>query len=503
MTTLSLELRDPLLAGNATIGDYTVPFRRTWRRSIARVCGFKLGSVDLTTADLPVEAMGEMFTYGLLREIREQGGGQLTWQGFITAMEWQHRGDTFTIDIGPVANAQRALFRRVFDSLLANGSAESGAWTVYNGATVTQSTDWVMDGLYSCKIVAPAPAAIRGARISGAGYALTVVAGQAYSAGVNLNVQSGSWRVSINRADNDQSLAYFSTNGAPGLFTVSLTIEKTNGYAGTVDFRITSEGAVGTVYADGAYFKVADLDADTGWQTDKVSIGTYGRKEEIDLWGGLSYQAANGRIASQLIDRAWAQPDVVTQGSTRTIAVNPSEDRLSITFGGYWTTLNWRYGPRQTSGASSAQVQALVGLQNQYLVPGIIEANATAFAIDDATPQRLGDVLKEIADAGEDVGSKWSIGVYGDRKLNYEKVEAALAYQIQAGHLLNVSGGAMEPWLARPGWAEVLDMPISAASISGHVQHNPRWRYLEEIEMMPPDDQHSDWWLNYSREAMV
>ena len=497
---ISLGLFDPLPTGNQPLGDYTKPFKATWRRSIARICGFKIGSVSATTKDLSVAEMAELFEYGLLRELREQGGGRLTWQGVITAMDWQHKGDTYTIDLNNMANAQRAIYRRVFDSLLADGSAESGAWTVYNGATVTQSTDWLTDGLYSCKIVV-ADTTIRGARISGAGYALTIVAGQAYAAGVSLYVPGGgSWRVSINRADNDQSLAYFSTNGTPGHYTVSLTIDKTNAYAGGVDFRITSESSAGTIYADNAYFKPADLDADTGWQIDPESIKVYGRKELIDLWGGLSYQAANARVASDLLANGWPQPDVATQGSTRMIATDPTEDKLDITFAGYWTTLNWLYGQRLTSGQSGSQVATLAALQSQYIVPGIIEANATTFAIDDATPQRLGDILKEIADAGEDTGSKWAVGVYEDRHLNYERVAAELSYYLQGGHLLNVSGGEIEPWLARPGWAEVLDLPISAASISGHVQHNPRWRYLEEVEMMPPDDQHADWWLNYSRE---
>lgn len=498
MSQISLNLFQSLLAGNAPLGDYTTLLGPTWRRSIARRGGFKIGTVNLTVKDLTPGEMGDFFRFGLLREIREIGGGAQTWQGIITRMEWTHRGDVFSMDLANMYNARRALYRRLFDNLLTNGSAESGAWSAYNSATVTQSTEWIADGNYSCKIVV-ADAVKRGAFIQ---TGIAISAEVVYQFAARMNITSGSWAVEAYRSDNDGRLARFDSAGQSGDVIATFTIPVTNTYAGNIYIRVSSIPAAGagTCYVDGAVFKLADMPADTGWKTDTRSIALYGRREWIDLWGGISYQAANARIESDLALSAWPQPDIPTSGVTRKVAVDPNEDRLTIVFAGYWTTLNWLHTLSTVSGTASALVTALAGYQSTYIASTSIATNTLQFAIEDSNPLRLGDVLKEICDSGDASDGLWSIGVYANRQLSYQSVPAELTYHLSGGRLLHVASGEIEPWLARPGWAQVDDMPVGPRPVSGLDRNDPRWRYLEEIEMRPPDSSHSDYWLAYSRE---
>jgi hypothetical protein len=174
---------------------------------------------------------------------------------------------------------------------------------------------------------------------------------------------------------------------------------------------------------------------------------------------------------------------------------------LNLVFGGYWLTLNWLYTQLTAPAAASDLVRTLVARQTDYLTAGAIATNTLSYSVEDSSPLRIGDVLAEIAASGDAAGGKWSVGVYGNRRLNYQPVPATLSYHLRGGHLYRVAGTDIEPWLARPGWAEVDEMPIGPGPTS-QARNNPRWRYLEEIEMMPPDNAHADYWLTYKREAL-
>ena len=96
-----------------------------------------------------------------------------------------------------------------------------------------------------------------------------------------MNLVNGSWRVSANRADNDASLAHFSTHGgAAGDYTVSMTIPATNTYTGNVDLRITAEsGGTTQIYGDGFSFRQTPIpNVNTGWYQDNQAIAVWGRK---------------------------------------------------------------------------------------------------------------------------------------------------------------------------------------------------------------------------------
>lgn len=488
MSLVSLNLYDPLLYGNGPLGNYTALFEKTWRRSIRRRGGFYLGTVELTQEDLTRAEMDEFFRYRLMAEIREVGGGQETWRGALMKMEYQRGPQLMTIDMTRLSNAVRVLYTRIFPNLLTNGSGESSAWTVCTGvggttgaATVTQSTTWHTDGDYSIKIVSPS--AIEGAWVQ---QITTIVANQAYVITGNLNVVSGSWRVSCNRLDDDQSLCFFSTRGGgAGDYTVNMLIPATNTYAGNVDLRITSEAIAGTIYADGFNFSIAPIpNVQTGWYSDTQSIAVYGRKETTLLEIGKTTAAANAEAQSYLNRWGWPHPFPPNNYTTREEGQTAS-DRLTLTFAGYWAMLNWRNVPLSiSSSTSSTLIQSLVNLQSTYVVNGSIETNATSYKIDNRGTLLAGDTIKDICGDGKAGGQLYEVGVYENRLFRYLSVPAELTYHLRGGDLYSVSDSLYEPWLARPGYALWQDLPLGPGTLA-NAQDDPRWAYLEEVEMLP------------------
>lgn len=489
MSLVSLNLYDPLLYGNGGLGNYTAIFAKTWRRSIRRRGGYYIGTVDLTQAELTRKEMDEFFRYRLMAEIREVGGGQMTWQGALMKMEYTRGNQLMTIDMTRMSNAVRIIYTRIFNNLLVNGSGETGAWTACNGvggttgaATVTQDTTWRSDGTYSIKIVSPG--GIEGAWVQ---QTVTIVAGQSYVITGSLNLVSGSFRISCNRADNDQSLCFFSTRGGgAGDYTVNMLIPATNNYEGNVDLRITSEGGSGTIYADGFNFSIAPIpNVTTKWYEDARSAVVYGRKEISLLEVGKTTEAANAEAESYLNRWGWPQPYPPNNYTTRSQAESEAGDKLRLTFAGYWATLNWYNVPMSVStGTSSALIQALVNLQSSYIVTGSIEANATNYAIDNRGTLLAGDTIKDICGDGKAGGQLYEAGVYENRLFRYLSVTPDLTYHLRGGDLYSVSGALYEPWLARPGYALWQDIPLGPGTLA-NPQNDPRWTYLEEVEMLP------------------
>jgi hypothetical protein len=477
MKPYSLTLYERVTNGNALRGDVTDLLRQTWRRSIRRVGDYWLG-----TAEIKMERgdLDDFFQDGLLREIREITLGDETWRGAIVMMEYTRGGVVFVRDVTRMANAVRVTYTRIGDNVLTNGSGESGAWTAYNGATVAQDAAWSTHGTYSIRVTVD-DTAIRGATIQSG---IAVVAGQQYLIRGTLKVTSGSWRVSSNRADTDASLAFFSTGGQPGDFAFNITIPETNTYTGNVDFRITSEASAGVVNVDACVFQLGPCQAETGWYTDAESIEMFGRKETISSRSGMSTSDANAECESALLTSAW--PMVLPPRSGRTINEREAEDVIKVTFAGYWAMLNWVYTTLSGTKSKSDWVKALAALQPTFVAAVMADTNAAEFTIDDRAAQRVGDLLKNLVVSGEPGGAKYAIGVGAGRRLNYDKVAAELAYVLRGAQLCSVSGDEIEPALVRPGWMLWEAMPIVPGWISASAEHDPRWVYLEEVELMPP-----------------
>lgn len=419
----------------------------------------------------------DMFLNGLMRDVKRTSGGVVGWEGLVSSMQYTRDGIQWRRDVTEVVNSVKVLYTRIFDNILTNGSAESGAWTVYNGATVTQSTTWVSDGAYSCKIVV-ADAAIRGATIQ---TGITLEADTAYNFQIQVNAISGSWRIQINKVSDDSKVVAASTRSATGVQQFNLTIAP-NTYVGDVYVRITSEAAAGTIYADAAVLQVAPQAADTGWVQNSDSISEYGRIDSTIIEGALSSAAASARAASFLNRQSWAR---VTPPDAYSL-IDPGEDQLIVNCSGYVQTLLWKMNSLYTTASMSSIVtQLCTGLD--YVTAGIIDTNSVSYTIENRMQLSVWQILKTLVNSGDASGNRWSLGVYANRKLNYTQTTSDLAYHYRRGRLYNIAGGEMEPWLVAPGWSSLDDAPIVPGSITASRNDDIRRAFLEETEFISPN----------------
>lgn len=492
---IDLNLYGSVRAGSPHIGNVTALLRPTWRRSIRRVGGCWLGTAQFSgdRGDLD-----DWFQNGLLQELRETYLGFETWLGAIVRMEYARGGDVFVRDATTIVNAVRARYTRIGDNLLANGSGESGAWSAYNGpthVTITQDATWKTHGAYSIQIDV-SDTAIRGAIVQST---IAVEAETEYAIRAAFKVTSGSWRFSANRIDTGASLAHGSTKGKRGDIVFDLKIADTNTYAGNVNLLITSEASVGIVNVDGCVFQESPYAAETGWVTDDEAIELFGRHEEILSRQSMSLDDANGECESRVLAAAWPLATPPRSGQT---IVQPGADSITLTVAGYWAALNWIYSPLAGTRSKSAWVQALCALQADFVTAGNLEENLTDFVVDDSSgQQRVGDLLKALAAGGESGGAKWALGVGAGRELNYASVAEELSYIRQNGRLYSVTGDEIDAPLAGPGWALWADLPVGPGWLTNHAQHDPRWTYLEEVELLPPTEEYPEGSVAFNLDA--
>jgi hypothetical protein len=467
---LSLQLYDTPWSGNAPLGDVKARLGKTWRRSIRSVGGFWIGTADY---DGPLFEMRDMFLYGLGREIRETLGGLITWQGFITQLDLTLNGLTYSRNYLTLANRVQAIYSRMGDNLLTNGSAESGIWAAVGApATLLQSTAWVSDGVYSAHIVANAN---EGALIQ---TGIAIVAAQGYDVQLSAKLISGTWKLDIYRTDTNAVLGSTTTNTA-GQQVLRCSISSTNTYAGNIGVHLVSLSAAAEIYADGASLRTSPIQARTAWLANTSPQGQYGWIENALLLAGMSDDAANAHAQSYLSANAWPRtvpPDVFggkALGQT---------DGLVITFGGYAFEMRNKYTlyGGQTQNAS-VHVANLVGA-DALVTAGAIAANTMQYQIDDRAPLKNWDVIKAIILAGDTAGNRWNGGVYGGRLFNYGPASTTVDYHFRGGQLLDVSSGVVEPWNARPGMVYMDDMPAGPGGLSGFAGDDPRVFYIEEIE---------------------
>lgn len=496
MIPVNLVLRDALINGNNPRRDITNLFLPNWRRSIRRIGGFWLGTTDIDTTmtdgntQVNRDYLDDFFARNILYELREYGGGMESWRGFISKMDYTRGDRQYTMDITPCANHIRALYTRVFDNLVTNGDCESGAWAAYNSPTsVAQYNAWQTGGQYSMKIVSPG--GVTGATVDAT---VTISAGITYTITGNLRAISGSWRFGIDTAGGAKLVSY-STHAVLGDHRINISIPNSNTYNGTITVRITSEGTAGEIWADDIVVQRQSVAATTGWQSDLDAISMLGRKEDILLEASMSDEAAQAKVASQIHERAWPQTSSPPQYQTR-MDVPQGVDKLSITFTGYWAMLNWLYNRITGTAAISDHIKAILnniyvngvaydGISGSFVsvLAGTIDTNTLSYTIDTNTPYRDGDVLREMAMAGQANGlQRWSLGVYEDRLLNYNTLPPTPQYILQGNQVRYIGGGNVEPWFVRPGWVINEDMPLGAFA-SQYVEHDPRWEFIEEVEM--------------------
>jgi hypothetical protein len=489
MNYWTVTLHNSVKRGNAALWDIGDRIRKTWRRSSRAIGGYWIGTCDYTGTR---DDMLEMFLEGMAREVTESTGGMVTWQGYIAEMELTLDGIRYIRSMVNLANAVKCIYTRIGDTLLNNGGAEAGAWVAGIGgpaswtgtAIVTQSTEWVNIGTYSCKIVSPG--GVQGAWVQGSGYVIPIVAGTAYSITGIVNAISGSWRISCNRADTDAPLAVDSTRGQVGEKKISITIPTTNTYTGMVDLRITSEGSSGTIYADSFYMGTAAVPAQTGWKIDTDSMAEYGRCELALLEAAMTSNAANAKVATTLKKQAW--PKTLPPSEFTLVGADmlgESKDKLTLTVHGYCYTLANKYSLTVGTAAASNHVKALIN-EAEFVTQGGITSNALDYQIDSRAPIKHWQILMDILKAGNAEGNRWVGGVAAGRYFDYGLADNQIAYHYRGGRFYHPAGGELEPWFAEPGHLLYLDdAPIGPGQISGNLEDDPHIVFVSEVEMGP------------------
>lgn len=478
----SLILREPLKRGTMVLLDGTNRISG-WRRSIRRIGGFWSGSGVLVGPE--VELM-RLFYSGICGDLLEVDGGITTWNGFISEMTLRQGDYSQRRSMLDIANAVRIIYTSIGDNLLTNGGGESGVWTAYNGATITQSTTWRVEGTYSIRV--QAGGASQGAYVqqnvsisSLTGYALTLKS----------NLVSGTWLLSVIRTDTLAALGEIQITSV-GDATFTVNVPDTNSYSGTVHILLETVGGAGEGYFDGGVFQRAPFRAETGWYEDASSIAGFGRIESILLEAAMTSAQANARSSTVLDLRALPKIEYPEFGVQSKSPDAPRTAELSFTALGYWATLNWRYSQIIGSSTSATHVAALVAA-SEFVTAGKVAANTLSYGIDSRAPLRIGDILADIAAAGDGT-SPFSIGVYANRELIYEPLAVTAKYIRRGNQVLNASGTPIPPHHVRPGYVLIDDQPMFSEYIRAGDIADAHFHLADEVEFSAPGT------LKFSRE---
>jgi len=479
----TLDIFDP--AGNTHFGNLVTEAGDTWQHTTRRRGGNWSAAFELTRNR---DRLIELFYNGLNYLVTRRLFSQDVWSGFIAEMTLTYKRATYKRSIldtawrinaqrsaEPFANAVRVKYQRTFDSLVVNPSCESAAWAAYNGATVTRDATYVTDGSWGCKVVV-ADTAIRGATIQAA---IAVAAGRKYDVTLDVNVTAGSWRISCNRADTDESLCFWSSRGATGILPVKMEIPETNQYAGNVDFRITAEAAAGTLYADNAIFREqTQNDADTGWLLDAASIAQYGRIENIVQMQEMS--AINALALANQILRTTAWPRTQLPGRIDFGGAAATDIKLHINILGLIHSYR-QLTTLQGASTKSAVISALAPLSSRPNKIAIMP-NTEAYSVVQSagTASKIWTVMDDVARSGDVASDYWRCGVFG-RSFVYEPVSPAIEYALQNGELQRVDKSRVNPWLVQPGLIALADLPEAVKSATGRTLDVPNRALVDEV----------------------
>lgn len=488
--SIALNLFDNVESGDALImalGDGVSGKLRKWRRSIRsdprEVGGFYIGTAEFHGSR---SEMLEMYLNGMARRIVETAaGGITTWEGLIVDMDLTIDGQTYTRNLPLCANAIRCIYSSIGDNVLANGSAEAALWdAVGTPSTRERVTTWATHGTYGVHVVTDAGG--EGVLIEAG---LTITANVAYQCYVAIEIISGAWTLAVHNTANDQPIASAVTVDM-GNDVLLVRIGENNATT-AVYVRLTAAATGAEMYADAAVLQVAPTRAETEWSTDADSIAEYGRIEDVLLEAAMTDAAAAGNVLTQLAQRAWPR----TRPPVAFSVAAGQEDGLSILFAGYCETLKWLYALTAGTAGASTQVAALIA-ESGFVTAGAIESNTMSYQIEQDEPVRIYDVLMNILRAGSASGARYIGGVYAGRKFNYETASTTLDYHYRGGRLLDILGGPVDPWLARPGLARLDDAPVGPGELTSDIGDDPRNIWISEMEFIAPDA------LKFKREAL-
>jgi hypothetical protein len=231
------------------------------------------------------------------------------------------------------------------------------------------------------------------------------------------------------------------------------------------------------------YMSTVGTAAGTGWSEDTASSGLFGRRDLLESRGGMTATGATQLRDTLLSTLAWPGNRAVA-GANKPQGSKPGVDALTVIMAGFWHTLNWRYRATSKTDTASNLVTTLVGA-SEFVTAGVIETNATSMRVDCVPiPQRIGDLLKEIAAQGDSTNTPWQLGVYAGRELRYAAAPTAWQYQVLDGQICDRSGQPQEPALIEPGFwlydptGGIGGLPAGATAEGADSQI----RYVDEIE---------------------
>ncbi|RJX17549.1 MAG: hypothetical protein C4575_12970 [Desulforudis sp.] len=472
---VGLSLFDSVQNGGAFVRDVTTKIGSTWKRSIRSIGGYWLGTAEW---EGPASEMEDIFANSLMGRVQESVCGLVTWEGFLAEMELQLGRMKLTRSWTELINKVKVMYSRIGENLLANGSAESAAWAAYGTPTIReQSTAWVSHGTYSCHIATNAK--WEGCYIHDAG-GEAIAAGKSYHFQVTVKVVSGYWRVALYNMNNfSEVFDYADIPNTTDPQVIELAIADSQAW--TVGIAIYQYyGTTAEIYADGAVLQEAPSRAETSWYKNAQSIADYGTHELILSQAGMSAAAAQALAETELAKRLWPRsypPRALQDTSTKEM----EKAKLKLVVYGYVFGLTKRYSIADgEDNCSSWVTNLLTGDDN--ITAGMIQANTQQFAISAANPMRVWDMMRQIAQSGDALDSRWTLGVYEGRKLHYLQAETGIIARLRNGRFYNSAGSLIDPWLAQPGYVFLDDMPSVVGAPTTTNIDDQKIVYMEEVE---------------------
>jgi hypothetical protein len=446
----------------------TPNLQASWRRSIRDVGGYWIGTAQWEGSSAE---MLDLFQTGMLLEILETTGGMITWQGFLSEMALTYKGQRYTRSWADIANRVKVVYSLMGTNQITNNSCETTVWDAYGTPTTRAiSTTWATKGDYSAHVVTDA--ANEGVIIQAS---ISVTSGKAYQAHVTANIISGTWRLEIYNASG---VIDYSDQDTAGQAVITASIGDDNLVSGTVGLRLYCTSATGETYADAAVFQQIATRAETSWYNNTTSQAEYGTIEYIENQIGMSTAAANALAAKLLADRAWAKIKPPTQVATFD---RDTSDRLDLTFLGYSATLrNFYTDYGGTEDAASDLITGIIA-EAEFVSAASVKSNTLSYYVDDMGDWRGWDLIREITQAGDASGNRWTCGVYAGRKFYYEQASTNSVARIRNGKIVSNGGGPLEGWLAEPGLVAIDDMP-TAYDIGARAEDRLNMAWMNEVE---------------------
>lgn len=450
--------------------DVTQNISRSWKRSIRDMGGFWVGTAEWigSTAE-----MKDIFENCMMGTIKEVSGGGVTWEGFVAEMMFYYRGNNYTRSWIDLANKVKVVYSKMGNNLITYNSNEvvANLWAAYGSpSTRERSSVWATKGSYSIHVVTDA--ADEGVTIQSS---ISVTAGKQYQAHVTINIISGVWRLEIY---NSSGIIDYMDQEETGQSVIYVGILPEDQVSGTVGLRLLCTDATGECYADAAVFQEIADRAETGWAIDENSVTEYGTIEYVESKSGMTDAAANALATKLLKDKAWARIEPPAQIEQ---VEKGTRDRLVITVLGFVFTLKNFYSDYAgTEDTASVLIREIVD-EAEFVRAGTIETNSLSFHVEDSSNVRAWDLIREITEAGDASGNRWTCGVYTDREFRYQQASNAPVARIRGGMILSADGGPLEGWLAEPGLVGI-DEGLLAYDINDRPEDRSNASWMGEVE---------------------